>query len=176
MNRSINLVIPLLIAALTATAWWLLNQPSEEPPWPNRIQGFSFAPMRADDDPSLKKFPSVEDIDADLALLEGRAHAVRTYTVEDTLADIPRLAAGHGLNVTLGGWIGAEPAANEIEIKRLAEVLNEGHRNLVRVIVGNESILRRDLPVSELIGYLDRVRKLTWLPVSTAEPWHVWLK
>ncbi|WP_295404404.1 glycosyltransferase [uncultured Thiocystis sp.] len=176
MNRSTNLVIPFLIAALTAAAWWLLNQPSEEPPWPNRIQGFSFAPMRAGDDPSLKKFPSVEEIDADLALLEGRAHAVRTYTVEGTLAEIPRLAAAHDLNVTLGAWIGPDPAANETEIKRLAELLDEGHRNLVRVIVGNESILRRDLPLSELIGYLDRVRKLTWLPVSTAEPWHVWLK
>jgi exo-beta-1,3-glucanase (GH17 family)/cellulose synthase/poly-beta-1,6-N-acetylglucosamine synthase-like glycosyltransferase len=176
MNRSINLVIPLLIAVLTVIAWWLLNQPSDEPPWPTRIQGFSFAPMRADDDPSMKKFPSLEDIDADLALLEGNAYAVRTYTVEDTLAEIPRLAAKHDLNVTLGGWIGRDPATNQREIERLEEVLNEGHRNIVRVIVGNESLLRADLPLSDLIGYLDRVRKLTWLPVSTAEPWHVWLK
>ncbi len=176
MNRSINIVIPILIALLTITAWWLLNQPSEEPPWPVQIQGFSFSPMRADDDPSRKKFPSLEKIDADLALLEGDAHAVRTYTVEATLAEIPRLAAAHGLNVTLGAWIGPDAAANELELKRLSEVLNEGHRNIVRVIVGNEAILRADLPVPELIGYLDRVRKLTWLPVSTAEPWHVWLK
>ncbi len=176
MNRSINFVIPALIALLTITAWWLLNQPMDEPPWPTRIQGFSFSPMGIDDDPSRKRFPSIEHIESDLALLQGRAHAIRTYTVEDTLAAIPRLAAAHDLNVTLGAWIGPERNANEIEIKRLGEVLREGNRNLVRVIVGNESLLRADVTVPDLIDYLKRVRKLTWLPVSTAEPWHVWIK
>jgi len=176
MNRSINFVIPILIALLTVSAWWLLNQPSEEPPWPNRIQGFSFSPMRADDDPSKKIFPSLLDIDADLALLQGDAHAVRTYTVESTLAAVPRLAAAHDLNVTLGAWIGDDKAFNDQELNRLADVLAEGNRNVVRVMVGNEAILREDVEVPEMIQYLDRVRKFTWLPVSTAEPWHVWLK
>ena len=176
MNRSANFIIPILIALLAVAAWWLLNQPVDEPPWPTRIQGFSFSPNREGDDPSLKRFPSVANIDADLALLEGRSHAVRSYTVEDNLAAIPRLAAAHGLNVTLGGWIGPYPEANEREIKRLIDVLNEGNRNVVRVIVGNESLLRNDIQVNDLIAYLDRVRKVTYLPVSTAEPWHVWLK
>lgn len=176
MNRSINFVIPILIALLTVAAWWLLNRPDDEPPWPTRIQGFSFSPMRADDDPSQKRFPSLEQIDSDLALLEGKAHAVRSYTVEGTLSAIPRLAAAHNLNVTLGAWISDKPKENEQELKRLKEVLAEGNRNVVRVMVGNEAILRDDVEVSELIGYLDRVRKMTWLPVSTAEPWHVWLK
>ncbi len=176
MNRTINFVIPVLIALLTVAAWGLLNQPDEEPPWPTRIQGFSFSPMRADDDPSQKRFPTVESIDRDLALLQGKAHAVRTYTVEETLAAVPRLAAAYGLNVTLGAWVGTDADANEREFKRLAEVLNEGHRDIVRVMIGNEAILRDDVEVSELIDYLDRARKLTWLPVSTAEPWHVWLK
>ena len=176
MNRSINFVIPILIALLTVAAWWLLNQPAEEPPWPTRIQGFSFSPMRGDDDPSMKKFPSLLDIDADLALLQGDAHAVRTYTVESTLAAVPRLAAAHDLNVTLGAWIGEDKEFNDREIRRLADVLNEGNRNVVRVIVGNEAILRGDVDVPELTKYLDQVRKFTWLPVSTAEPWHVWLR
>ncbi|ADC61238.1 glycosyltransferase [Allochromatium vinosum] len=176
MNRSVNFVIPILIAVLTISAWWILNRPNEEPAWPTRIQGFSFSPMRADDDPSQKRFPSVEDIDADLALLKGRAHAVRSYTVESTLAEIPRLAAQYDLNVTLGAWIGDDPEANEAELGRLREILSKGYRNLVRVIVGNEAILRDDVEVMELVEYLDRVRQFTWLPVSTAEPWHVWLK
>lgn len=176
MKGSFNLLIPILIASLTIAAWWLLNQPAEEPPWPARIQGFSFAPMRADDDPSEKRFPSLLDIDADLALLRGDAHAIRTYTVEDSLAAVPRLAAAHDLNVTLGAWIGPDRAANDRELQRLSEVLGEGHRNIVRVIVGNESILRDDLELAELMAYLERVRKITWTPVSTAEPWHVWLE
>ncbi|MCK7575978.1 MAG: glycosyltransferase [Chromatiales bacterium] len=176
MNRSVNFVIPILIAVLTISAWWILNRPNEEPAWPTRIQGFSFSPMRANDDPSQKRFPAVEDIDADLALLKGRAHAVRSYTVESTLAEIPRLAAKYDLNVTIGAWIGNDPEANEVELGRLREILSKGYRNLVRVMVGNEAILRDDVEVMELVSYLDRVRQFTWLPVSTAEPWHVWLK
>jgi exo-beta-1,3-glucanase (GH17 family)/cellulose synthase/poly-beta-1,6-N-acetylglucosamine synthase-like glycosyltransferase len=176
MNRSVNFIIPILIAVLTVSAWWILNRPNEEPAWPTRIQGFSFSPMRAEHDPSQKRFPSVEEIDADLALLEGRAHAVRSYTVESTLAEIPRLATKYDLNVTIGAWIGDDPEANEVELARLREILSKGYRNLVRVMVGNEAILRDDVEVMELVEYLDRVRQFTWLPVSTAEPWHVWLK
>lgn len=176
MNRSVNVIIPFLIAALTIAAWWILNRPNDEPAWPTQIQGFSFSPMRADDDPSQKRFPSIDDIAADLALLEGRAHAVRTYTVESTLSEIPRLAAEHGLNVTLGAWIGPDAAANETELMRLREILAAGYRNVVRVMVGNEALLREDITVTKLIDTLDRVRQLTYLPVSTAEPWHVWLK
>ncbi|MBK1708523.1 MULTISPECIES: glycosyltransferase [Marichromatium] len=176
MRRAGNFLIPILIALLTIAAWALLNQPDDEPPWPSRIQGFSFAPMHADDDPSEHIYPSVEEIDADLALLQGDAYAVRTYTVEDTLAAVPRLAAAHDLNVTLGAWVGPDTEVNERELERLHQVLAEGYRNVVRVIVGNEAILRRDVSVATLMDYLDQVRKTTWLPVSTAEPWHVWLK
>jgi exo-beta-1,3-glucanase (GH17 family)/cellulose synthase/poly-beta-1,6-N-acetylglucosamine synthase-like glycosyltransferase len=171
-----NFIIPILIALLTVAAWALFNRPADEPPWPNRLQGFSFAPMRAHNDPALKNYPTVEEIDADLALLEGTVHAVRTYTVEDTLGAIPRLAAARDLNVTLGAWIGSDLDANARELEHLGDLLSKGYRNLVRVMVGNEAILREDVSVSELSAYLDRVRKMTWLPISTAEPWHVWLK
>ncbi|NCC29153.1 MAG: glycosyltransferase [Gammaproteobacteria bacterium] len=176
MKYSSNILIPILIALLTVAAWALFNRPADEPPWPNRLQGFSFAPMRADNDPAEKNFPTTEQIDEDLALLQGTVHAVRTYTVESTLAAIPKLAAARDLNVTLGAWIGSDLDANEGELERLREIMTKGYRNLVRVMVGNEAILREDVSVAELTAYLDRVRKMTWLPVSTAEPWHVWLK
>jgi len=175
MNRP-TIVIPLIIAALTVLLWGLLNQPSEEPPWPARIQGFSFQPMRADDDPLRKEYPTVGEIDEDLALLQGDAFAVRTYSVQDTLAQIPLLAAGHGLNVALGGWIGADLDANETELNKLIQVFEQSPRNIIRVIVGNEAVLRKEVTLRQLTGYLDRVREKVWRPVSTAEPWHIWLK
>jgi len=174
MNRA-GILFALLIALLTVFLWWLLNRPSDEPPWPERIQGFSFQPMRADDDPIKGKYPSIMEIDEDLALLQNEAYAVRTYSVAQTLAEIPQLAEGHGLNVALGAWLGPDRAANEVELERLVEVYRRSHRNVVRVIVGNESLLREELRVDELIAYLKRVKKGVWAPVSTAEPWHVWL-
>ncbi|EIC21371.1 glycosyltransferase [Thiorhodovibrio frisius] len=176
MRRVLTLLIPMLMALLTITIWGLLNQPSEEPPWPTRIQGFSFSPIRADQDPMEKIFPTIEQIESDMALLEGRAHALRTYSVEETLGEIPGLASNHRFNVTLGAWIGPFPNANERELERLISILREGHRSVVRVMVGNESILRGDVPVEDLVEHIERVREVTNLPVSTAEPWHVWLK
>ncbi|MCG6861761.1 MAG: glycosyltransferase [Chromatiaceae bacterium] len=175
LNRA-SILFSVLIAVLTVSLWGLLNRPSDEPPWPERIQGFSFQPMGANDDPTEGKYPSIMDIDQDLALLQDDAHAVRTYSVAQTLAEIPQLAEGHGLNVALGAWLGADAADNEAEIERLIEVYRGSRRTVVRVIVGNESLLRKDLDVKELIGYLKRVKAAVWAPVSTAEPWHVWLK
>ncbi|MGD8588395.1 MAG: glycosyltransferase [Chromatiales bacterium] len=175
MSRA-NIIIALVIAALTISFWALLNRPEVEPPWPEVIQGFSFSPMGIQHDPAKGILPTAEEIDADLALLQGRTHAVRTYTVEGAQGEIPRLARKYGINVALGAWIDERLKKNEAEIDRVIEIAGENRRNVVRVIVGNEVILRKDIPPKQLIEYLDKVRKALGVPVSTAEPWHIWLK
>ncbi|MGD2074601.1 MAG: glycosyltransferase [Gammaproteobacteria bacterium] len=172
----INIIIAVAVAALSISIWAFVNQPETEPPWPPIIQGFSFSPMRAHHDPLVNALPTVEELDEDLALLEGKTHAVRTYTVESTLAEVPALARKHGLNVALGGWVDGRLEKNAMEIERLIKVANKNRRNVVRIIVGNEALLRRDLPVDQLISYITQVRRKTGKPVSTAEPWHVWTK
>lgn len=174
MNK-INIVIALVVTALTVSLWALLNMPEREPPWPERIQGFSFQPMRMDHDPIKGLLPTADEVEQDLVLLKGKTHAIRTYTVEDVLGEIPVLARKHGLNVALGAWIDARLEHNEKEINDLIEITRVNWRSVVRVIVGNEVVLRGDIPVKTLIEYLDRVNASTDKPVSTAEPWHVWI-
>ena len=171
-----NLLITLTIAMLTIGLWALLDQAADEPPWPERIQGFSFSPMRQQHNPMKGRYPSVDEIDQDLALLAGKAHAVRTYSVAGTLSMIPKLAAKHHLNVALGAWIGSNPEANEVEIAQLIQLARRYHKKVVRVIVGNEAILREEVSVAQMIDYLERVRQRVWAPISLAEPWHIWLK
>lgn len=175
MNRS-GLLITLLMACLAALLWHLVNAPNMEPPWPAKIQGFAFSPYRGDQTPIKHILPSVEQIDADLALLTGKTHAVRTYSVEGSLAEIPRLAAERRLNVALGAWIDKDKENNEKQLSKLTEVYQEYHKNIVRVIVSNEAILRRDLTVDEALAYVKRVKQKVWAPVSLAEPWHIWLE
>lgn len=175
MNRS-GLVIILLMGCLAALLWRMVNAPNAEPPWPEIVQGFSFSPFRGEKSPLKRMLPTVEEIDADLALLQGKAHAVRTYSVEGTLAEIPRLAAARGLNVALGAWIDGDRESNEEQIEALIRVFRENHRNVVRVIVSNEALLRGDISVKEAIDYIRRVKKKVWAPVSVAEPHHIWLK
>ena len=175
LNRSV-FFFALTIGVLSVVMWALLNQPDQEPPWPPRVKGFSFAPMRAEHDPAQGTYPSTEQIDEDLRLLASHARAVRTYSVADTLGEIPVLAKKHGLYVALGAWIGPDATANEGELERLLEVYRENLRTVVRVIVGNEAILRKEQTPDQLIAYLDYLQKTINAPISTAEPWHIWLK
>ena len=171
-----NLGVTAIVAAFTFLLWALFNQPSLEPPWPHSIQGFSFSPMQRGNAPTEGDFPSIGEIDADLALLAGDVDGIRTYTVEGVMAEIPRLAGAHSLHVTLGAWIDGRLDHNEQELALLIKVARENWRTIDRVIVGNEVLLHELLPIEKLLPYVDRVRRLVPAPVSVAEPWHIWLK
>ena len=172
----INIIIATVVAAIFISMWSLVNRPEQEPAWPGVIQGFSFSPMREHHNPNRQRLPSIEDIDEDLALLAGTTNAVRTYTVRGTLGEIPALARKHGINVALGAWLDGNEEHNQREVEQLIRIADRNRRNVVRVIVGNEVLLRNDIPIKALLVHLDNVRKELGIPVSTAEPWHVWLK
>lgn len=173
--RKESFLIAIAVTALTIMFWAGMNRPTSEPAWPKVIQGFSFAPFQANQDPTDERYPSVNQIDADLALLAGRTHAVRTYSVQGSLGEIPDLAKRHKINVTLGGWVSGDAQASQREIKRMLDIAGRS-TNVVRLMVGNEALLRGDVSLEQLISYLDEVHKKTNIPISTAEPWHIWLK
>ncbi len=174
-SRLVNGGVAAAFAAITIGFWALGNRPSAEPPWPSQVAGMSFSPLRMGEDPAEGEFPTREEIDADLSLLAGKVRSIRTYGVGGTLAEIPALARRHGMTVTAGAWLTANLEDNEREVAKLVEVARH-NRNVTRVIVGNETVLRGDLTPEALIDYLDRVRAAVRVPVSTGEPWHVWLK
>ena len=181
MNRT-NILIVIAIAVFCFSSWAYLNQPKNEPAWPTRIQGFCFSPYREGQSPYQegqqsavsKILPSEAEIEKDLALLADKTYAVRTYSVEGAFAKIPALARKYGLNVALGAWLEKDLGKNEVEIQTLIRVAQENYKNVKRVIVGNESLLRGDLTSAQLAEYLDRVRKAVNVPVSTAETWDQW--
>ncbi|HDY84553.1 MAG TPA: glycosyltransferase, partial [Methylophaga sp.] len=172
----INISIAVVVAAVTYGLWAYVNRPEVEPMWPDIIQGFSFSPMREENDPTKNLLPTEEQIAEDVALLAGKTHAIRTYTVDGPLASVPAAAKKYGLNVALGGWIDDRLEQNTIEINHLISIADKNRDNVVRVIVGNEVLLRNDIPIGQLIKYLDHVRSEVGMPVSTAEPWHIWVK
>ncbi|NQD93983.1 glycosyltransferase [Pseudomonas sp. CrR25] len=169
----LNLVVVLAIAALFAGFWALVNRPVSAPDWPEQISGYSFSPFRQGQDPQENTYPNDEQIRADLELLTSQTDNIRTYSVEGSLADIPRLAEEVGLRVTLGVWIGSDQARNEREIAKAIELANS-ERSVIRVVVGNEALFRREVTVEQLSAYLDRVRAAVKVPVTTSEQWHIW--
>ena len=169
---------PLIVAGfalLTVALWGYANRPTAEPAWPDRIQGFAFQPYQKDQDAIAQDEPTVAQIDSDLALLEGKTNAIRTYSTLGTLGQVPALAQRHGIRVALGTWLDTDRVRNEREIEQAIRLARR-HRNVVRVIVGNEVLLRGDLTRADLFAHLDHVRGATRQPVSTAEPWHVWIR
>jgi exo-beta-1,3-glucanase (GH17 family)/cellulose synthase/poly-beta-1,6-N-acetylglucosamine synthase-like glycosyltransferase len=175
-----SLLILAAFAALTVSAWAFANRPTPEPAWPTQIDGFSFQPFQKDQDAIAGDLPTVAQIDSDLALLAGKTSAVRTYSALGTLGDVPRLARKHGIKVTVGAWLSDDLDLNRREVERTIQIAN-AHANVNRLIVGNEVVLRYenrvdDLAPSDLFAHLERVRRATKQPVSTAEPWHIWLR
>jgi len=166
-------VLPVVIAANLAI-WAAFNQPHEAEAWTGEIVGFSYSPYQLGQDPTKNIHPTQEQIDSDLTLLSGTVQAIRTYSVIRGQENIPDLAAKHGLSVAVGAWIGTDPKRNDEEVANLIAVAPK--RNVVRVLVGNESLLRNDLPVSELIDKIRYVKTKVWKPISTAEPTHIWIK
>ena len=45
-------------AALTYAFWGFVNQPTSEPAWPSRIQGFAFSPYQATQDATRSSRPT----------------------------------------------------------------------------------------------------------------------
>jgi exo-beta-1,3-glucanase (GH17 family)/cellulose synthase/poly-beta-1,6-N-acetylglucosamine synthase-like glycosyltransferase len=174
MRKTPSLLIAATFAVLTVAVWGFANRPTPEPAWPSSVLGFSFQPFQKHQNAITGDMPTAAEIDSDLALLAGKAQAVRTYSVLGTLGEVPALAARHGMAVTVGAWLGADRERNGNEVERTIQLANR-YSNVSRVIVGNEVVLRGDLPLGDLEANLDHVRAATRKPVSTAEPWHVWI-
>jgi len=109
----------------------------------------------------------------DLEIMSKLTDNIRTYSVDGTLEDIPKLAEEFGLRVTLGIWISPDLERNEREIQRAIEIANSS-RSVVRVVVGNEALFRKEITPEALIVLLDRVRAAVKVPVTTSEQWHIW--
>lgn len=165
-----------LLAAVLVLGWWWPNRPQAgDVPMPaTRFNSLSYTPYRAGQSPRSRGFPPRAEVDADLALLAGHTRAIRTYAADEGNYDIAALARAHGLKLWQGIWLGADRARNAREIARGIAVANAYPDVVERVVVGNEVLLRRDLPPAELDADLDRVRAAVRQPVTYADVWEFW--
>ena len=81
---------------------------------------------------------------------------VRSFSCTEGHEMIPALARAQGLKTMVGAWIGADRERNEREISSLLKLAAEGLVNIATV--GNEVMLRNELPQEELLGYIRRVK------------------
>ncbi len=162
-------------ALVNLAIWAWVYHPHGAPDWNNgSVAGVSFSPYERGQDPENGDAVHEETIRRDLELLSNLTRRVRTYSVLGGLHHIPADAMARGLSVTAGAWISTDFNRNGNEISSLINLANK-HLNIDRLLVGNEALLREDVSTDTLISAIATVRKKTRKPVSTAEPWHVWL-
>ncbi len=175
-RQAATLAVLALVAVAHLGAWWAWNRPVAMPDFTGRVEGFAFAPYQRGQSAEGDNQPSAADILRDLRRVAPMTDRIRTYAASNGLERIPDLAwqAGLDLRVTMGSWLDKRLDRNAAEIRNLVQTAREA-RNVDRVLVGNEAILRGDLTVPQLVGYIRQVKRQVRQPVSTAEPWHVWV-
>ncbi len=167
------------IAAIAASAfWWWQGRPVALPDAPSQvIPCVSFAPYRGNQsvmDPTL--VIPVEQIEDDLRMLSRYTRCVRTYGVGQGLDRVPEIAERFGMKVMLGAWISPNAADNARELERAIDVANRFPDTVSALVVGNEVLLRGDLPEQELVEYLRKARNSVSVPITYADVTDYWFR
>lgn len=178
MRRTVVLIVLVVCTVATFAWWWRQGVAVPLVDAPEHLQCVSYAPYRRPEQSPFQQGIVVPpaQIEADLAVLARQVDCVRTYSVDQGLDQVPRLARKYGLRVLLGVWLGRDPAQNEREMKHAIEVATREKDAIEAIVVGNEVLLRRELPASTLARHIARVRDATGMPVTYADVWEFWLR
>jgi exo-beta-1,3-glucanase (GH17 family)/glycosyltransferase involved in cell wall biosynthesis len=172
--RSVAAVIA-LVACVQAGLWAIAQDHLSAPNFDGQLASVSYAPFGGTAHPDSGAQAQAAQIRADLELLAPLTRAIRTYSSTGGVELVPGIAQELGLRVTVGAWVDKHQERNEREIRSVID-LAKRHSNVNGIIVGNETIYRGDLKVSELIPMIQRVKRSTTVPVTTGEIWNVWIE
>ena len=176
--------LPYLLSFLVAVValaglWYGLGKPVILPDAAtptHKLQCASYSPFDKDQSPFDQPFVlRPERMDADLALLATRFHCVRTYSMTG-LEAIPELARKHGLKLMLGAWVNGNPVDTQKEIDALIKAANANPDVVQSVIVGNETLLRKEVTGAQLASLIGQVKAQVKQPVTYADVWEFWLR
>lgn len=159
--------------------WYGLGRPVDLPDVASashKMQCASYTPFGKDQSPFQQPLRiSNERMDIDLGLLAKRFNCLRTYSVTG-LEALPDLAKKHGLTLMIGAWVSRSPTETQMEISGAIKAAN-AHPDVIKaVIVGNETLLRKEVTSKQLVKLITQVKAGIKQPVTYADVWEFWLK
>jgi len=163
-----------LVACVHAGLWALLRPQGTAPAYTGQLASISYSPFKDSSHPGSGPRPTAAQIRADLAAIAPYARAIRTYSATGGAELIPPIAAEFGLKVTVGAWIDKDQARNQREIAS-ALSLARHYSNVDAIVVGNETTLRAEMTIPDLIKLIQKVKRSSPVPVTTGEIWTVWM-
>jgi glucan 1,3-beta-glucosidase len=173
-------VLAALVVLALGRAAWLGRPVWLEPAADTRLRCLSYAPFREPGTSPFHPAGRIEParIEADLRLLSTTTRCVRTYAVDMGLEAVPEAARRVGMTVILGAWIGRDRVANAAQVAQAAALARAYPEVVHTVVVGNEVLLRRELPESELRELLVAARAAlpAGVRLTYADVWEFWLR
>jgi GPH family glycoside/pentoside/hexuronide:cation symporter len=107
-----------------------------------------------------------------LGIIRPYTRWVRSFSCTDGHERTPRIAHELGLKTLVGAWLGTDREINEREIAGAIEVARAGHADILAV--GNEVLLREDMPEDELLAYIERVKRaVPGVPVGYVDAYYL---
>jgi len=177
---SVPLMLFLISLGAIGTAWWWLGIPvnlARAPIDPTgKVQCISYSPFRSRQT-SLSPATQVtrEQIAEDLAELAKMTDCIRTYATDLGLDQIPGLAAKVGLKVIQGIFLDKDRQKNATQISTAVRLAKDYPGTIIALVVGNETLLRKDITVSDLAATIRSVKAQVTVPVTYADVWEFWL-
>jgi exo-beta-1,3-glucanase (GH17 family) len=137
------------------------------------VHGLCFSPYVDQQAPGSQV--SEAQIRARLAVIRPYTRWIRSFSCTDGHEQTPRIAHELGMKTLVGAWLGTNREINEREIDGVIAVARAGHGDIVAV--GNEVLLREDMPEDELLEYIHRVKQaLPGVPVGYVDAYFLFEK
>ena len=167
-------VVLAFVACVHVGLWASLRTKETAPDFTGQIASISYAPFVNSSHPDSGERPTVEQIRADLKAIAPYTRAIRTYSSTGGGELVAPIAAEFGLKVTVGAWIDKNQDRNEREIRSALDLARR-YSNVNAIVVGNETMLRNETSVEDLIKLIQQVKRSSPVPVTTGENWTAWI-
>ncbi len=135
----------------------------------SQVHGLCFSPYL--EGQTIGDILSESQIRQRMEVIKPYTKWVRSFSSTQGNEFIPQVAHERGLKTIAGAWIGRDQEQNEKEIKALIKLAKSGYVDIAAV--GNEVLLRGEIPKQELLDYIAQVKQaLPNIPVGCVDTYY----
>src|SRR5215831_4502826 len=158
--RFSTLSIVLATVAINLLIWTQINKPHYMVESSYPLNSFSLNPYKKHQSPFQGKPFMAEELEADLKILATKTKTIRLYSSLGGLDQVPAIARRFNMSVIASAYLSGPPGnpVNQQEVDSVIKMAQE-NKNVIRIIIGNETQLQDTVPRAELVKYLAQARK-----------------